>query len=125
MVHDRHFTVDEANGLLPRLSALLDAMQAAQAELTDDEARDALSAAAPGNGGGSPGRLVGEAFLAVRNGLAELQELGVVLRDLGRGLIDFPAILEGREVYLCWEAGEDEVSHWHHLDGGFAGRHPL
>jgi hypothetical protein len=100
-------------------------MRAAQAELTDDEARRALSTATPGNGGGIPGRQVGEAFLALRDGLAELQELGVILRDLHRGLIDFPAMLEGREVYLCWESGEGEVGHWHDLEGGFAGRHPL
>ena len=125
MVHERHFTVDEANALLPRLRALLDGMREAQTQLTDEQAREALSAAAPGNGGGSPGRQVGEGFLAFRDGIMELQELGVVLRDIERGLIDFPAILEGREVYLCWQSGEDEVGHWHDLEGGFAGRHPL
>lgn len=125
MVHERHFTVAEATALLPRLAAVLEAMRAARAELGDEQAREALSAAAAGNGGGTPGRQVGEAFLALREGLAELQELGVVLRDLDRGLVDFPAILEGREVYLCWERGEDEVGHWHDLEGGFAGRHRL
>jgi hypothetical protein len=121
VVHERHFTVDEANSLLPRLRTLLDSMREAQTQLTDEQAREALSAAAPGNGGGGPGRQVGD----FRDGIVELQELGVVLRDIERGLIDFPAILEGREVYLCWEWDEHEVAHWHDLEGGFAGRHPL
>jgi hypothetical protein len=48
-----------------------------------------------------------------------------VLRDLDRGLIDFPAQRDGREVYLCWEEGEDEVGYWHDLDSGYGGRKPL
>ena len=61
------------------------------------------------NGGGEPGRAVSEAFLDMRSALAELQATEIVLRDLDRGLIDFPALREGREVYLCWEEGEDEI----------------
>ena len=49
----------------------------------------------------------------------------IVLRDLERGLIDFPAIREGREVYLCFEEGEDEIGYWHDPETGFDGREPL
>jgi hypothetical protein len=55
----------------------------------------------------------------------ELQAADVVVRDLRTGLVDFPAVREGREVYLCWMAGEPEVAHWHELDAGAAGRRPL
>jgi len=48
-----------------------------------------------------------------------------VLRDIDRGLVDFPAIVEGREVYLCWELGEDEVCFWHDISSGYRGREPL
>ena len=48
-----------------------------------------------------------------------------MLRDIDRGLVDFPAIVDGREVYLCWELGEDEVSFWHDLSSGYRGREPL
>ena len=48
-----------------------------------------------------------------------------MLRDLDRGLIDFPAVRDGEEVYLCWEEGEDEIGFWHELDAGHAGRQPL
>lgn len=125
MIHDRHYSVEEANGLLSRLQPMLLALREARDQLTDAELHEALSGAAPGNGGGEPGRQVGEAFLAVRALLAELAELGIVLRDIDRGLIDFPAIVEGREVYLCWELGEERVAYWHDLDTGYPGRRPL
>jgi hypothetical protein len=57
--------------------------------------------------------------------LGTLEDAGIVLRDIDRGLVDFPAVLEGQEVYLCWELGEDEVDHWHDLDSGYRGRQPL
>ena len=125
MIHERHFTPEEANALLPRLEPLLVELREARDQLTDAEAHEALSGAAPGNGGGTSGRQVGEAFLSVRRALAELEAMGTVLRDIDRGLIDFPAILEGREVYLCWEVGEQGIGFWHHLDTGFSGRQPL
>ena len=49
----------------------------------------------------------------------------MVLRDLDRGLVDFPSIRDDREVYLCWVEGEDEIGYWHDLEAGFAGREPL
>lgn len=55
----------------------------------------------------------------------ELQQLGVELKDFMRGLVDFPAVIEGRDVYLCWQLGEPEVGFWHELDSGFQGRHSL
>ena len=55
----------------------------------------------------------------------ELEELGVELKDISRGLIDFRSMMDGREVYLCWLLGEEEVGHWHELDAGFAGRQSL
>jgi hypothetical protein len=68
---------------------------------------------------------VSEAFLDMRSALADLQEQEIVLRDLDRGLVDFPALREGREVYLCWIEGEDEIAFWHDLDAGYGGRQPL
>ena len=125
MIHERHFDVDEANALLPAIDPALRRLREARDRLTNEQAHDALSGAAPGNGGGTPGREVGEAFLEVRELLGELLGLGIVVRDVDRGLIDFPAIRDGREVYLCWQLGEDEVAFWHDLETGFAGRRPL
>jgi hypothetical protein len=125
VIHERHFTAEEANGLLPQIEPVLRNLRDARDRLTDAELHGALSAAAPTNGGGDPGRRVGEAFLEVRARLAELSELGLVVRDIDRGLVDFPAIVDGREVYLCWQLDEDEVAFWHDLESGFGGRQPL
>jgi hypothetical protein len=125
VIHDRHFTVSEANALLPRLDPILRELQAARDRLTDGEAHEALAGAAPTNGGGEPGRTVGEGFLEVRRLLVALSEFGIVIRDIDRGLIDFPAVREGHEVYLCWQLGERTVGFWHGLDSGFDGRQPL
>jgi hypothetical protein len=123
--YERHFTREEANAMLPRLKDLLRQLRNSRDELTDPEAHEALSEAAPANGGGEEGRQVGVAFLEVRQILGAIEESGILLRDIDRGLVDFPAVIDGREVYLCWELGEDEVAYWHELDSGYRGREPL
>ena len=125
MIHARHYTLEEASELLPRVVGLVERMRAARRRLGDREAREALSEAGPTNGGGSPGRTVSEGFLELRDSMIELNELEVVLRDLDRGLLDFPSLREGQEVYLCWQEGEDAIGFWHEPDAGFGGRRPL
>lgn len=125
MIHDRHYTLAEASKLLPHVAEMIARMRSARDRLGDREAREALSEAGPTNGGGSPGRTVSEGFLELRDSMTKLQELGVVLRDLDRGLLDFPSLRDGREVYLCWEEGEDEIRYWHEPEAGFGGRRPL
>jgi len=124
-VFERHFTLAEANALLPRLKPLLRQLRDAKDELTDAEAHELLSDAAPGNGGGETGKQVGVAFLEVRRRLEALEEAGIVMRDIDRGLVDFPAVISEQEVFLCWELGEDEVGFWHELSSGYRGRQPL
>ena len=58
-------------------------------------------------------------------GFETLEKLDLVVRDLDRGLVDFPALIDGREVYLCWLLDEPAVGHWHGIEAGFAGRRPL
>jgi len=123
--HDRHYTLEQAREVLPWVRERLATLREARARLTDAQAREALVAGSAGNGGGTLGRQVGEAFVEVRAGVAEFAERDIVLRDLDRGLIDFPAVREGREVYLCWVDGEDDIAFWHDLDAGYAGRQPL
>ncbi len=125
MIHDRHYSREEAELMLPRVKPVLQKLRDAKDLLTDEEAHEVLSDVAPGNGGGEPGRQVGEAFLEVRRLLGALQEAGIVVRDIDRGLIDFPTIREGEEVYLCWELGEDSIDWWHDIEDGYRGRQPL
>jgi hypothetical protein len=125
VIHTRHYTLEEASELLPRVVAVVERMRAARNQLGDREAREALSEAAPANGGGAHGRTVSTGFLELRDLMIELRELEVVLRDLDRGLLDFPSLRDGREVYLCWQEGEDAIRFWHEPEAGFSGRRPL
>jgi hypothetical protein len=125
MRHGRHYTLEEARALLPWVRERLAAVRSARERLLDSEARGRLAAGAPGNGGGSAGKDVSEAFLELQAGMAAFEQREIVLRDLDRGLIDFPALRDDREVYLCWVDGEDDIGFWHDLDAGFAGRRPL
>ena len=125
MRHERHYSVEQANAALDWVGERLDRLRTAHERLTDEEARAALRAAAPTNGGGAPGLVVSDGFLALQAALRELQEMDIVLRDLDRGLVDFPSVREDREVYLCWEEGEEEIGYWHELDAGHAGRQSL
>jgi hypothetical protein len=123
--HARHYTLEEASALLPRVAELLTTMRAARDRLGNAEARAALEEAGQSNGGGQPGKVVSEGFLELREAMIELRELEIVLRDLDRGLVDFPALRDGREVYLCWEEGESEIGLWHEPEAGYGGRRPL
>jgi hypothetical protein len=123
--HERHYTVEQANAALGFVAERIERLRAARVQLSDEEAREALSEAAPANGGGAAGRVVSEAFLELQRALGDLQTMEIVLRDLDRGLVDFPALRDGREIYLCWEEGEAQVGFWHDADSGYAGREPL
>jgi len=122
---ERHYTVEQANAALEWVRERIERLRTAREGLNDEEAREALQEAGPMNGGGEPGRVVSDAFVEMRNALIELQAMEVVLRDLDRGLVDFPSIREGREVFLCWEENEPEVGYWHDVDSGYGGRRPL
>jgi hypothetical protein len=125
MRHSRHYSLEEASALLPWVGEQLERLRAARDRLGDVDARAALAATGQANGGGQPGKVVSEGFLELREGMLEFRERDIVLRDLDRGLIDFPSIRDGEEVYLCWLEGEDEIGFWHDPEAGFAGRQPL
>jgi len=128
----RVFTLDEANALLPRVRELMGRLQAAKRELDSLGAElDTLLGASESNGHASAGRVLvvreqtAKAAAALDGLLRQVQELGVEVKGIEQGLVDFPSLREGRLVYLCWQAGEDRVMYWHDLDAGFAGRQPL
>src|SRR4051794_18651520 len=125
MNHERHYSLEQANAALPWVTERIERLREAREGLNDEEARSVLAETGPQNGGGSAGRVVSDAFLAMQTALRELQEMEVVLRDLDRGLVDFPAMRDGREVYLCWEEGEDSIGFWHDVESGYGGRQPL
>ena len=122
----RLFTVEEANALLPTLREILD-----EAALYRDALREKaphmepILRAAPGNGGGKAGSEYGVEAYNLYLALGRITELGVVLKDLDMGLLDFPHEREGRVVFLCWHPPEESVEYWHDIDAGYAGRRPL
>jgi hypothetical protein len=129
----RYFTPAEANALLERVRPAAEALvehRRAMAEAARAQAQ--LVQRIAGNGGDfdpQEPRLLEEQFeregQAVARSVADLEKLGVQVKDLDRGLVDFPALRNGEEVLLCWQVGEDEVAFWHGLEEGFAGRKPL
>jgi hypothetical protein len=119
------FTVDEANALLPALRELLHRLQEAHGRLADRDLLQRLRSAAAGNGGGVAARQVMATGDEFGRTTAEIERLGVVVRDPASGLVDFPAERDGEPVYLCWRTDEDAVGHWHDRDSGFMGRQPL
>jgi hypothetical protein len=125
MLHSRHYSLEEASALLPEVAALIEHMRSARDRLSDADARAALAAAGGSNGGGQPGRTVSQGFLELRDAMIWLRDREIVLRDLDQGLVDFPTLRGGAEVYLCWQEGEDEIAFWHEPEAGFAGRRPL
>jgi hypothetical protein len=122
------FTVQEANALLPEVRNITGKIQRAHRQLSQyrDQARQASDAAEQGGGGIAEGVAYAAILTALTTQLAELEALGVQLKDFERGLVDFPSLRDGRVVLLCWQLGEgDELEWWHDVDAGFAGRTPL
>ena len=125
MFHDQHYTLDQANAARSWVTTRVERMRAALARLDDRSARAALLEIDGTVGGWYPGRAVATAAIALSMAAAELEAADIVVRDPVRGLVDFPAIVDGEEVYLCWMLDEPEVGHWHEPDAGFAGRQPI
>lgn len=121
----KHYTRDEARALLPKVRQWLQEMTQLRQRLLDSDERVA-SRLEQGEDLGGP--LVNDyvkSLCALRRILQEFQEREIQIKDLDRGLIDFPAIIGGREVFLCWEHDEEDIEFWHDLDSGYAGRERL
>jgi hypothetical protein len=130
---EKTFTPEEANAALRVVRPLVERMVEAKRALDRAEGqRDASARRISGNGGGiSPQELAGlheeveRSASALARILDELHGLGLLVKDLDTGLVDFPALREGEPVLLCWRLGEDEVAYWHGREDGFAGRRRL
>lgn len=122
----RFFTVQEANELIPFLTGRLRELREAYTELKDTSEKTAPSLQEVVMSGGMPVHNRYYCLVSrVQTVASEIGDQGCHVKDLETGLVDFPTIWEGREVFLCWKLGENEVGHWHEIDAGFAGRQPL
>jgi hypothetical protein len=125
VLHERHWTPEQANQLRPIVGATVRRLRAAREVLAQDEFDSDFALLAESAGGAWPGKERAKASIDVALGFEALERLDIVVRDLDRGLVDFPAVIDGREVYLCWLLDEPAVTHWHAIESGFAGRRPL
>jgi hypothetical protein len=120
------FTVEEANALLPRLRELLeDAAEHRDQMRERAPLLEPILKAASSNGGGRAGSEYGVEAYNLYLAIGRIRELGVLLKDLDMGLLDFPHEKEGRVVFLCWHPPEEQVSYWHEIQAGYQGRQPL
>lgn len=131
---DRNFTLDEAHSLLPVLESLLrtaiggkKVMEEVEAEMQALHQRIFLN-------GGTHVNVVpiarrkaerGKAEQRAKDALAEIDSIGVQVKDIDIGLLDFPCEVDGHVVLLCWKMGEQSITHWHSPEEGFAGRKPI
>jgi hypothetical protein len=129
----RFFDVDTANGALTEVAPLLATLADQRNELIRLRDRT-LAARSPSVGGAEDVDPEEARRLRLRMqgvidqmsaAVARIDSLGITLRDIERGLIDFPALASGRQVWLCWQLGETDVAHWHELETGFGSRRPL
>lgn len=131
---ERTFTLDEAQSLLPVLESLLRTAISAKKTLDEADAeQQALQHRVFLNGGMlldivPLARRKAERAKAeqrIKDALAEIDSIGVQVKDLGIGLLDFPCEVDGQTILLCWKLGEKAITHWHGMQEGFAGRKPI
>ena len=121
----KHYTRDEARYLLPQIRQWLTRSAELQAEVQEVEERLGGLMAPGSDLGGEVVNTWVRTLVDLEEVLLEFQRREIQVKDLQRGLVDFPAVLDGREVFLCWEQDEEDIEFWHELEAGYAGRERL
>ena len=122
------FTLEEANSSIPSLMGIFDKMAAIR--LKANLVREALDTPSRGRPEEqeNPAKLMEKLNSATEDArklVEQVKVMGCIPKDLENGLIDFPSLLEGKQIFLCWKYGEDKISYWHDTEGGYRGRQPL
>lgn len=122
----RYFSLSEANEALKTIRPLMDEVQVFRKKILADqpEAWPAIEKSA-GNGGNKALSKMVQDFERLDALIHRILDTGAQIKDINIGLLDFSAMRNGREVYLCWKHGEDDITFWHEVDAGFAGRQPI
>ena len=121
----KHYSRDEARALLPRIRQWLQQLSKLRQQFTQLDGRLAQRLAAGDDAGGELVNNRIKCLVELARVRREFDGREIQIKDLDRGLIDFPAIIGGREVFLCWEQDEEDIEYWHDLDTGYAGRERL
>jgi hypothetical protein len=121
----KHYTRDEARALLPQIREWLAQLNRFRSDVDRyDKRMSGLNAEGRDTGGETVNNWI-RALAGMQQILAEFQQRQIFIKDLSRGLIDFPALIGGKEVFLCWESDEDDIEFWHDLETGYGGREKL
>jgi hypothetical protein len=122
-VNARYFSLREARSLLPQVKDLMVEVQSARHEILRlrPEVWPALSHAAGNGGTEAAGEMLAH-FLRLEAGVKGILHMGILVKDIDQGIVHFLARRHGREVYLCWQHGEDELRYWHELNDDFSQR---
>lgn len=125
--HFKLFTLEEARNLVPRVRELLTTIKVEKQELEGHiDALQKMTPAMKVNGHAAEAQKcetrIQELAESIQFLTSEISRIGIEVKDLENGIVDFPSLREGRIVYLCWHLDEETVEHWHELDDGYAGR---
>ncbi len=122
----RYYTLDEARAALPQVKALMAQVQEARSEIIRlrPDVWPVLQKAAHNGGNAAAGEVFSH-FHKLEAGVKGILGMGILVKDIDTGLIDFLSIRNGREVYLCWKYGEEGLAFWHDINTGYQGRQPI
>lgn len=122
----QYFTLQEANKALKAIRPLMQEVQTIRKKILENqpEAWPAIEKSA-GNGGNRALSNMVQDFEKLDALIHQIQDTGAQIKDINTGLLDFSALKDGREVYLCWQYGEEDIAFWHEIEAGFAGRQPI
>jgi hypothetical protein len=122
----QYFSLQQANETLITIRPIMDEVQTIRRKIlaNQPEAWPAIEKSA-GNGGNKALSAMVQDFERLDALIHQILDTGVQIKDVNIGLLDFPALRDGREVYLCWKYGEDDIAFWHEVEAGYAGRQPI
>jgi hypothetical protein len=123
--YSKHYTLDEARALLPRIREWLDQLASNRQQLNEAEQQMAPRLSDGRDLGGDLVNRWARLLADIKSLVEEFSSREIEIKDIERGLIDFPAVIGGKEVFLCWEKDEEDIEFWHDLHAGYAGRERL
>jgi len=123
---DTYFTLEQANEILVKIRPLIAELLELRQEILKKQPQAwPVVEKSAGNGGGKLASELVQDFDRIDSLVKEVNATGAILKDINSGLVDFLALRDGREVYLCWRFNEPEIQYWHDIQAGFAGRQPI
>jgi hypothetical protein len=121
-----YFSLETANEVLVQIRPMIAELLELRKEILEKQPQAwPVIERSSGNGGGKIASELVHSFNRIDGLVRAINATGAILKDVNSGLVDFLAVRDGREVYLCWRFGEPEIQYWHDIEAGFAGRQPI